>query len=128
MLLLNTHHKASSHPECTPAIEKQNCVPSSPCSGSVRLVPGASPGREKLGLPRVVTYTMAGREKGTKAAGGLDSKRERGRARSLCVHFKQVILSIAKYALLDGDSNFHESLMSHFLLSMLLISTPRPLS
>lgn len=33
----------------------------------------------------------------------------------MCVHFKQVILSIAKYALLDGDSNFHESLMSHFL-------------
>ena len=97
-----------------------------PHSGSVRLVPGASPGREKLGLPRVVTYTMAGREKGKKAAGGLDSKRER--ARSLCVHFKQVILSIAKYALLDGDSNFHESLMSHFLLSMLLISTLRPLS
>lgn len=85
MLLLNTHHKASSHPECTPAIEKQNCVPSSPCSGSVRLVPGASPGREKLGLPRVVTYTMAGREKGTKAAGGLDSKREREHEACVCI-------------------------------------------
>lgn len=77
MLLLNIHHKASSHPECTPAVEKQNCVPSSPHSGSVLLVLGASPGREKLGLPRVVTYTMTGREKGTKAAGGLGSKRER---------------------------------------------------
>lgn len=127
MLLLSIHQKASSHPERTPAVEKQTYVSPSPHCGSVCLVPGVSPGREKLGLPRVVTYTMTGREKGTNAAGGLDSKRERERA-SVCVHFKQVILSIAKYALLDGDSNFHESLMSHFLLAMLLISTPRPLS
>jgi len=70
MLLLSIHQKASSHPERTPAVEKQTYVSPSPHCGSVCLVPGVSPGREKLGLPRVVTYTMTGREKGTKAAGG----------------------------------------------------------
>ena len=84
MLLLSIHQKASSHPERTPAVEKQTYVSPSPHCGSVCLVPGVSPGREKLGLPRVVTYTMTGREKGTKAAGGLDSKRERESERA-CV-------------------------------------------
>ena len=85
MLLLSIHHKASSHPECTPAVEKQNYMSPSPHCGSACLVPGVSPGREKLGLPRVVTYTMTGREKGTKAAGGWIARERESERACVCI-------------------------------------------